>query len=141
MFQNILHSFDGSEHAIRAARLAARLVREQVHPSIAIAIVHVVENGPNYLQESSLPNWIARRSAQREEFITIAAGLFDTQVKVKYELLIGDPVSQIIRKAELLGCDLIIMDTCGLNPYKTPVLGKTVQKVICLTKCPVLTTQ
>ncbi|MBA4376468.1 MAG: universal stress protein [Anaerolinea sp.] len=139
MFNNILLSFDGSEHAMNAARVAAQLALQQEHPFLWV--VCVVEDIPDLLQEPYQSKLIAAQSSKGEALIDAATQIVGNQVEVKRQLLFGDPAECIINVAENRSCDLIVMGTRGLGPLRGLLLGSKAQKVVSLTKCPVLLTK
>lgn len=136
MFKNILLSFDGSEHAINAAKSAAGLALEQSHPHLWV--VCVVEGPPEPYQEPYQADTVASRTAQGEVLLNQASGIIGNKVEIKRELLFGDPAESIIKVAETRGCDLIVMGSRGLGKLSSLLLGSKAQKVVSLAPCPVL---
>ena len=136
MFTNILLSFDGSEHARTAAKIAAGLALQQEKP--ALWLVCVVENIPAALQEPYLSQLIAEQTITGQALVEEAHQIIGDQVEIKREVLFGDPAECIIRVAETRACDLIVMGTRGLGPLRGLLLGSKAQKVVSLATCPVL---
>ena len=139
MFNNILLSYDGSEHAMNAAKIAAQFALQQEHPFLWV--VCVVEDAPDLLHEPYQSHLIAARSAKGEALIDAASQIVGNQVEVKRELLFGDPAECIINVSETRGCDLIVMGTRGLGSLRGLLMGSKAQKVVSLAKCPVLVTK
>jgi nucleotide-binding universal stress UspA family protein len=139
MFNNILLSYDGSEHAMGAAKIAAQLALQQEQPFLWV--VCVVEEAPDLFHEPFQSQLIASRSAKGEALIDAAAEMIGDQIEVRRQLLFGDPAECIINVAETRGCDLIVMGTRGLGPLRGLLLGSKAQKVVSLAKCPVLLTK
>ncbi|MBL8179872.1 MAG: universal stress protein [Bryobacterales bacterium] len=54
-------------------------------------------------------------------------------------LLEGDPVAKIVERAQQDGCDLIMLPTHGLGPFRRFVLGSVTAKVLHDASCPVWT--
>ena len=136
MFTNILLSYDGSEHAQSAARIAAQLAREQEKPSLWLVVV--VEDVPEMMQEPYSSQMISERTVAGQALIEIAARIVGDGVEIKRQLLFGDPVEGIINVAETRNCDLIVMGTRGLGPLRGLILGSKAQRVISNARCPVL---
>jgi nucleotide-binding universal stress UspA family protein len=69
----------------------------------------------------------------------IQAGLPD-QPDVTYSIVVemGDPVEQIIEKAESGHYDLIVMGSHGHGPLKHAIMGDTVKQVVQRSRIPVL---
>jgi nucleotide-binding universal stress UspA family protein len=61
------------------------------------------------------------------------------RVRIEPVVLAGDPASEIARKAEDLGADLIVIATHGQSGWKKLVAGSVTEKVVRLAPCPVLT--
>jgi len=52
--------------------------------------------------------------------------------------LFGHVAETIVDVAETLQCDLIVIGSRGLGVFKSILLGSQTQKVISMSKCPVL---
>jgi nucleotide-binding universal stress UspA family protein len=139
MFKNILLSFDGSDHAINAAKLAAQQAMEQEHPFLWV--VCVVENPSELFQEPFQSQNIQTQLAKGEVLINTAAKIIGNNIAIRQEILLGDVAEGIISVSESRGVDLIIMGTRGLGPVTELLMGSKTQKVITLAKCPVLVTK
>lgn len=136
MFKNILLSYDGSEHARKAAALAGELARQ--NPGCTLWVVTVVDAVPTELQEPYLSQLIAERSVTGQKRIDEALELVGQVPQTNRELLFGSPAESIVNVAETRGCDLIVMGTRGLGPWRGLLLGSQTQKVISMAPCPVL---
>ena len=60
-------------------------------------------------------------------------------VAVETDHSLGPAASEILRKAEAMGADLIVMGTHGRTGLSHLVMGSTAEKVMRRAKCPVLT--
>ncbi len=136
MFTNILVSFDGSEHAQSAARIAGQLAREQEKPFLWLVVVE--ENIPDLIQEPYSSQMISERTVAGQALIEKAAMIVGDGVTIYQQLLFGDPVEGIINVADTRECDLIVMGTRGLGPLRGLLLGSKAQRVISMARCPVL---
>ena len=136
MFTNILLSYDGSEHARSAARIAGQLVHEQEKPYLWLVVV--VEDVPDMIQEPYSSQMISERTVVGQALIEDAARIIGEGVEIHRQLLFGDPVEGIINVANTRECDLIVMGTRGLGPLRGLLLGSKAQKVISMAHCPVL---
>lgn len=136
MFENILLSYDGSEHARHAAVIAAGLARLQKNPSLTL--VCVGEDIPGEYQEPYRSETIAKRTLQCQALADEAVRLIGEDVLVRRELLFGNPAECILNVAETNDCDLIVMGTRGLSGLRGLLLGSKAQAVVSQAKCPVL---
>jgi nucleotide-binding universal stress UspA family protein len=75
----------------------------------------------------------------QHELEAIAAKYVGRKASWKTLLRMGRPVDQIVRVADELNVDLIILATHGHTGIKHVVLGSTVENVVRHAPCPVLT--
>jgi len=136
MFHTILLSYDGSEHARKAARIAAECARQQ--EKSLLWLVCVVEDVSDVLQEPYRSQLIAERTIGGQALLEEAAQIVGDHVEVRRELLFGDVAECIMRVAETRACDLVVMGTRGLGTLRGLLLGSKAQKVVSLAPCPVL---
>jgi nucleotide-binding universal stress UspA family protein len=136
MFKRILLGFDGSEHAQRAARLAADIAHQEKDAQIWVVVV--VEPIPTELGKPFFSELILMRTNAGEELLSFAKDLIGEGVSVHDELLFAAPAESIIEVADTQECDLIVMGTRGLGGLRGLLLGSQIHKVISLAKCPVL---
>ena len=136
MFKNILLAYDGSDHSQRAARIAGDLARQQTNAKLWL--VCAVDPVPPEVGISHMNQLIAERTQAGEALLNQARELVGEGIPVHNELLFGSPAESIMEIAEVRDCDLIIMGTRGLGGLRGLLLGSQIQKVISLSKCPVL---
>ena len=63
----------------------------------------------------------------------------DPGIRVRHVLLDGDPAAEIVRYAQEMNMDLIVMGTHGRTGLQHVLLGSVAEKVVRLAPCPVLT--
>ncbi len=134
--KKILHATDYSAISEAALRTAGELARE--HGAILV-ILHVVETlGPEKLTygEVSQPQPEAYRQRLWREIHQVRPQ--DSQTHVEYVLSEEDPVTAILRTAEKLGCDLIVLGTHGITGWRRWFLPSVAEKVVRRATCPVL---
>jgi nucleotide-binding universal stress UspA family protein len=136
MFKKILLGFDGSEHAQRAAKVAAGIARQEKDAQIWVVVV--VEPIPTELGKPFFSELILMRTNAGEELLSFAKELIGEDIAVHEELLFASPAESIIEAAETHQCDLIVMGTRGLGGLRGLLLGSQIHKVISLAQCPVL---
>lgn len=136
MFKNILLAVDGSEHALKAARLAGEVARLT---NANLWVITSFDPIPTYLGEPNLSQVITARTREAES--TLKAALEEVgQVpgELKTEVLEGPPAEAILKVAAVREVDLIVMGTRGLGRLAGALLGSQSQKVVSHASCPVL---
>lgn len=140
----LLVATDGSEHAIRAAELALRLVRELKQAEVvAVNVGHIPEAAfgaagvPGAsVDMAGLIEGLDRAGQQildRTEAVLAGA---DAPVRRDYRP--GDPAAGIVRAAQEYKADLIIMGSRGLGQIGGLVLGSVSERVLHAARRPVL---
>jgi len=136
--KKILVPTDGSDSSMRAADFALKLAKHLMSEIIGIYVIdriileeiskvherHEVEEENKRKAERCL-NYIVK-SAERE-------GLKASSILVE-----GQPHDQIVRHAESLGADIIIMGSKGRRGTNRILIGSVAERVIEYAPCPVL---
>ncbi len=136
MFKNILLGVDGSEHALRAAKVAGELARRL---GSDIWVVACFDPVPAYLGEPNLQQAMNLRLQQAEEVLNPALGAIGKiPGMLRKEILEGPPAEAILHVAQACENDLIIMGTRGRGQLAGLLLGSQSQKVITHASCPVM---
>ena len=63
----------------------------------------------------------------------------DPKVPCRHQMLLGEPATEIVRMAEDLGVDMIVMGTHGRSGLARMLMGSVAEKVVRRATCPVLT--
>ena len=136
MFKNILVAVDGSEHALKAARIAGDFGRQM---QADLRVVTAFDPVPSYLGEPNLQNAIDERFEQARQVLAEAlAQIGEIPGELKTEILEGPAAEAILGVVEVRGNDLIIMGTRGLGRLTGLLMGSQSQKVVSHAPCPVL---
>jgi nucleotide-binding universal stress UspA family protein len=136
MFKNILLGVDGSEHALRAARLAGEMARLT---NADLRIVVSFDPVPVYLGEPFLQEALSNRMKQADEILQPALDEVGSIPGIlKTEILEGPPAEAILNVAEVRDIDLIVMGTRGRGRFTSVLLGSQSQKVVSHAACPVM---
>jgi nucleotide-binding universal stress UspA family protein len=136
MFEHILLGVDGSEHALRAARLAGELARNQ---SADLYVVVCYEPVPDYLGDPYVQRALSERMLAAQEILLPALeAIGEVPNGVHTEVLEGTPAEAILSVAEARQNDLIVMGTRGRGQLAGLLLGRQSQKVVSHAACPVL---
>ncbi len=135
MYKTILLAYDGSEHARKAARLAGDEARTH---GATVVVVYAYDAVPEWLGEPLFEEALSRRLVHAESIVDEARALVGEVASLEIEVLEGPPAETILRVAEVRQADLIVMGTRGLSGLAGMLLGSQSQKVVALSKCPVL---
>jgi nucleotide-binding universal stress UspA family protein len=136
MFKNILVAVDGSEHALKAARMAGEFARQM---QADLRVVTAYEPVPTYLGEPNLQNALNERFSEANQVLDEALKqIGEIPGELKTEILEGPPAEAILAVVEARSNDLIIMGTRGLGRLQGLLLGSQSQKVVSHAPCPVL---
>jgi nucleotide-binding universal stress UspA family protein len=139
-FQQILVPVDFSEHANRALDMAIELAKKfagRIHLIHAYPI-HPMLLGPYDIQ---VPVDFERqfRQAADQQMAACAERVRKAGLAVETTCTPDAPSEAIVRCAEKIGADLIVMGTRGLTGLKHVVLGSVAERTLRLAPCPVLT--
>jgi nucleotide-binding universal stress UspA family protein len=136
MFQKILIAVDGSEHGLKAARLAGDMARSM---QADLWVVVAYDPLPGYLGQPNLQEAISARMAYTDQILATAlAEIGKAPGELRREVLEGPAAEAILSVAETRQVDLIIMGTRGLGRLAGLLIGSQSQKVIAQAHCPVL---
>ena len=161
--KKILYATDLSDNARYAFAYAVSLANLY---KAAITMIHVLPEVPTLLDQSvigyiSAERWEEIKSQQmneakealigkRREHLAIKEALHQFSEDVRQEqkgdgfttddIIVqrGNPVEEIVRSAEEVNCDLIVMGTHGQGTLEDVMLGSTARRVIRRSKMPVL---
>jgi len=137
MFKHILLAVDGSDHAMRAAKVAS----EMAHcvKAVELRVVVAYDPIPPYLGEPNLQGAINARLDDAQAILQKAVtAVGDIPGEIHTELIEGDSAEAIIDVAKTRTSDVIVMGSRGLGRLAGLVLGSTSQKVVSHAPCPVL---
>jgi nucleotide-binding universal stress UspA family protein len=131
-FRRILAPIDFSEASLKALQYAALLAQRL---PAELVLLHVVKPSPAYA-ELPLINMGAIERA-RGELETLKLNKAAT-VRSNAVVREGYPHTEILKAADELGVDLIVMSTHGRTGLAHALLGSTSEKVVRYAECPVL---
>ncbi len=136
MFNNILLAVDGSEHSMRAAKLAGDMARKL---GSTVLVVVCYDPIPSYLGEPNLQEALNERLKQTAEIIAPAlAAVGEIPGELKKDILEGPPAEAILSVIQARTIDLIVMGTRGRSQLTGLLLGSVSQKVVMYATCPVM---
>jgi phosphoglycerate kinase len=140
--RRILLPVDGSEHSLEAARKLGRLIDAE---GAEISLLHAQETeafaaGKAWIDpETKQHREIKRRQEAERVFALAEAQLARQRLTAGHQLMVeGDPADEILRFADEIGADLIVMGSHGRTGIMRVLMGSVSRKVLDQAKCPVL---
>jgi nucleotide-binding universal stress UspA family protein len=132
--KTIVYSTDFSPASQAALPLATALARDS---GATLVIAHAVEPPTVYSAGDFAIGLPMTEERTREALDELAVP--DPQVKVERRLLDGEPARALVRLADELNADLIVMGTHGRTGLSRLVMGSVAEGVMRGAHCPVLT--
>lgn len=141
MFKKILVSFDGSDHAESALRVAADLA-EKYQGSLEIVHVPELQTTAIAVGASAVVIPVNEEKVRQaaEDVLARAADIArQSGHAATTEVLQGSPAEAILHHATDTGADLIVAGRRGLGTLRGLLMGSVSQKLTAHATCPVLT--
>jgi nucleotide-binding universal stress UspA family protein len=142
-FATILFAADFSKNSKEAFGAACSLAVENKTRLLVLNVVEPnwVPEEPVYYGQQSVQFHAAepdqsRHEALRRELREVYAP--DRPIHVDYQTREGEAAVEILRTAEELGCDLIVMGTHGRTGLSRLLMGSVAESVLSKASCPVL---
>ncbi len=142
LFKKILVALDGSEHALKAAKVACEMAAKTEGAAIYLLTVtrqyKVTPQLKQYLMAENLmgePKYVLDEMTEsillEAKKIAKEAGIKDVKTQVKE----GKPARTIVDFANNNNMDLIVMGSRGIGEVESFLLGSVSHKVAALAKC------
>ena len=136
--KKILVPTDGSDSSMRAADFALKLAKHFMSEIIGIYVIDriILEEISKVHERHEVEEEIKRKGRRCLNYIVKSAereGLKASSILVE-----GQPHDQIVRHAESLGADIIIMGSKGRRGTNRILIGSVAERVIEYAPCPVL---
>ncbi|MGB9669410.1 MAG: universal stress protein [Anaerolineales bacterium] len=136
MFQKIVLGIDGSEHALRAAKVAGELARSM---NAQLIVVTAYDPIPSYIGEPNLQEAISARLHEANAILEKGVKeVGEVPAGVESEAIEGSAAEVVLDVARVRGADLIVVGSRGLGKLSGLLLGSQSQKIIQHATCPVL---
>jgi nucleotide-binding universal stress UspA family protein len=137
LFTSVLCPVDFSDHCRTALDLGVRLARAS---GARLNIVYVNDPLLAAAAEATYDERVMARQTDEElaAFLSSAAGPDPLPGGVHIEVAEGKPSEQIVRAAERLGADVVVMSTQGVTGARTIFFGSTTEGVLKHARIPVL---
>jgi nucleotide-binding universal stress UspA family protein len=145
MFKNIVCAVDGSQHALRAAKVASELAAKVGAKLTFLTVtkpVKLTEDVKRYMAAEHLtgsPQYVLDELTER--ILDQAKECADKcgVAKAKTEVKTGHPARTIVAFVEKSGADLLVLGSRGLGDVESLFLGSVSHKVTSLAKCTCMT--
>lgn len=134
-FKRILFPTDFSHCGDAALHLATALARDSEG---TIHIAHV-EEPPTVYGTGEMYYGMLDPSPEDLKKMLHEIKPVDPAVPVEYHLVTGDPATAIVRLADEIKADLIVLGTHGRTGLLHMLIGSTAESIVRHAKCPVLT--
>jgi nucleotide-binding universal stress UspA family protein len=138
--KKILIATDGSPSAHEAVEFGLDLAREQgawpVFLHVAPAVEVLPTAGSTFGLAASVPHNLEEHD--REPLLAAAQLAAEKDVDAVTDLVSGDPVEEIVRYADAIEADLIVVGSRGLGGVTSLVLGSVSRGVLHGAHCPVV---
>jgi nucleotide-binding universal stress UspA family protein len=136
MFRTILHANDGSDYAFDALALALDIA-QQNNSELHTVSVEEIDFMPEFMEEVREETGTAARRYHKvlQRARTMAE---KKHVRLKTHVVAGHAVRDILKLADDLNAELLVIGGTGHSAFYERMLGSTAARVVHLAKCPVL---
>ncbi len=137
MFKNIIVATDGSKYSSAAVRYAIEIAKECNANLTAIYVANI--HGEFGLLRALVGNIDEIMEKEAEKILYDVKRLAKKHnVNIKTVFRKGIPSKEILKLANEINADLIIMGSRGLSDIEKTLIGSVTEHVIANAKCPVL---
>lgn len=136
MFSKILHANDGSEPAFHALSLALKIAQRN-NSEVHMISVEEIDYMPEFIEEVREEMGTAARRFHK--VIHRAKEMAEeSQVKLHPHVVAGHAVRDILKIAEELKPELLIIGATGHSALYERLMGSRADRIVQLAQCPVL---
>jgi nucleotide-binding universal stress UspA family protein len=135
--RTILHPTDFSTHSAYAFQIACALARDY---HARLLVLHVWQPSAAASGDCIIPVLLDEEAVRRgleEQLRNVRPA--DPGIPVEHQMLLGNPVAEILRLAGERFCDLIVMGTHGRRGLGRLLMGSVAEQVVRQAPCLVLT--
>lgn len=136
MYKHILLAVDGSDNAFRAAQEAYKIA--SFHTETLVELVYVADFEKAKKDMLHAGSTEKLELARRQKTAKIEQLFKENNITYKLTILRGSPGPEIIKHANSVNVDLVILGSRGLNSLQEMVLGSVSHKVMKHVQCPAL---
>jgi len=140
-FNVILMPTDLSSHSLRALPYAIGLARQF---DATLEVVSVIEpslqvSDAAWVEVDAVASTEHAQSTIRQHLEDRILKQLPDDIRARSAIVTGNPVNEIVRRAENIGADLIVMATHGRSGIGHMLMGSAAEAVVRKAPCPVLT--
>jgi nucleotide-binding universal stress UspA family protein len=132
--QTILHPTDFSENSGPAFQTACALARDS---RATLLLLHVMMPSESPFYQGTPPDPMRPVESQGLQVQLPWPQPSDPQIRVEHRLAEGNPAEEILRLADALRCDLVVMGTHGRTGLVRYLTGSVAEEVLRTSHCPV----
>ena len=139
--RKILYATDYSESSVPACDYALTLAKLS---GAELYVLHVIGEFVDRRKSQIQPEAMAVLEREVElqavkEMDDFCRSKFEADVRYQTEVVMGMPFQEILRRAESLPADLIVVGTHGRTGLEHVIVGSTAERLVRRSKIPVLT--
>jgi len=136
MFAKILCANDGSEHAFRALALAATMAKEN-NAELHMVSVEEIDYLPEFIEE--VREEVGGAARRFRKVLNDARALANERhVNLRTHVLTGHAVRDIVRLADEIKADLLVIGATGRSRFYERMLGSRAGGLVQFAPCPVM---
>ena len=138
--KNILVPIDFSKSSEYASKVASKIAKKT---GATIYLIHLIELPKGVIDiasssKFSIPESMLYLRKIREKILLFRDQFFNKSIKVEYFIKLNNPLDGIIKYADKIDADIIIMGSKGLSELEEITIGSNTEKVVRTSKTPVI---
>ena len=138
--KNILVPIHFSKASEYAPKLASKIAKKT---GATIYLIHLIELPKGVIDiasssKFSIPESMLYLRKIREKILLFRDQFFNKSIKVEYFIKLNNPLDGIIKYADKIDADIIIMGSKGLSELEEITIGSNTEKVVRTSKRPVI---
>lgn len=138
--KTILVPIDFSKPSEYAAKMAAKMA---IKTKATIYLIHLIELPKGVVDMGSssrfsIPESMLYLRKVREKVLEFKGNIFSEDIQVEYFIKLNNPFEGILKYADKINADLIIMGSKGHSSFKGIRIGSNTEKVVRSSKTPVI---
>jgi nucleotide-binding universal stress UspA family protein len=138
--KKILVPIDFSKPSEYAARMAAKIAKKT---GASITLIHLIElpsgvSDTGYRSRFSIPESMLYLRKTKEKVLEFKNSFFTEDLTVTYFIKLNNPFDGIIKYADKIDADLILMGSKGHSKFEEIMIGSNTEKIVRSSKIPVI---
>lgn len=138
--KKILVPIDFSKPSEYAARMAAKIAKKT---GASITLIHLIElpsgvSDMGYRSRFSIPESMLYLRKTKEKVLEFKKSFFPEDLTVAYFIKLNNPFDGIIKYADKIDADLILMGSKGHSKFEEIMIGSNTEKIVRNSKVPVI---